>query len=82
MNYIYTMLTPKELEDKFNTSLKTGLTDKEVLNRQEHYGLNQIAQEQSRWLKALTNQLTSPFIYLLIIAVIISFFWKLIKLMD
>lgn len=61
---------------KLNTS-EEGLTDKEVRKRLLQYGPNKLAEEEKiNKLKILLHQFTSPLIYILLIAAIVTFLLK------
>lgn len=61
---------------KLNTS-DEGLTDKEVKERLLQYGPNKLAEEEKiNKLKILFHQFTSPLIYILLIAAIVTFLLK------
>lgn len=61
---------------KLNTS-EEGLTDKEVKERLLQYGPNKLAEEEKiNKLKILLHQFTSPLIYILLIAAIVTFLLK------
>jgi magnesium-transporting ATPase (P-type) len=58
------------------SELKTtehGLSNAEVALRQKQYGFNQLTVHQVRWWQILGRQFTSPFIFLLLGATILSF---------
>ncbi len=62
----------KEILQKLKTS-EEGLTDNEVTARLEQYGLNKLVEEEkiSR-LKILLHQFTSPLIYILLVAAVVT----------
>jgi Ca2+-transporting ATPase len=61
---------------KLNT-LEEGLTDKDVKERLLQYGPNKLAEEEKiNKLKILLHQFTSPLIYILLIAAIVTFLLK------
>lgn len=72
MIYDYTTLNVKEIEKKLKTNFNLGLTTQQVTELQKQYGLNKIQETKSKWLKLLASQFTSPFIYLLLIAALLS----------
>ena len=50
-----------------------GLTDNEVLQRQNYFGLNKLKeQQQLLGLQILINQIKSPLIYILLVAIVIA----------
>ena len=59
---------------KLETSVK-GLTEAEAADRIQKYGPNKLAEEGriSRW-KLLLHQFTSPLIYILMLAAVVTFF--------
>lgn len=66
----------KDFFRKLNTS-EEGLTDKEVKKRLLQYGPNKLAEEEKiNKLKILLHQFTSPLIYILLIAAIVTFLLK------
>ena len=61
---------------KLSTS-EIGLTDKQVRERLLQYGPNKLAEEEKiRRFRILLHQFTSPLIYILLIAAIVTFFLK------
>ncbi|MDQ1272154.1 MAG: P-type Ca2+ transporter type, partial [Planctomycetota bacterium] len=62
----------KEILQKLGTS-EEGLTDNEASKRLQHYGLNKLVEEEkiSR-LKILLHQFTSPLIYILLVAAVVT----------
>ncbi|MEK7733570.1 MAG: HAD-IC family P-type ATPase, partial [Planctomycetota bacterium] len=62
----------KEIMQKLGTS-EEGLTDNEVSKRLQQYGLNKLVEEEkiSR-LKILFHQFTSPLIYILLVAAVVT----------
>ncbi|MEN8264461.1 MAG: HAD-IC family P-type ATPase [Nitrospirota bacterium] len=69
-------LDSKDVFRKLNTSEK-GLTDKEVQDRLIKYGPNKLAEkEKINKLKILLHQFTSPLIYILLLAAIVTFFLR------
>ena len=69
-------LDPNNIFQKLNTS-EEGLTDKEVKERLLQYGPNKLAEEEKiNKLKILLHQFTSPLIYILLIAAIVTFLLK------
>jgi Mg2+-importing ATPase len=63
-----------ELFESLKTSDVQGLSQAEVLRRQQTYGLNALHESHKAWWKILWEQFSSPFIYLLIIISIVTFF--------
>ena len=70
---IWYQLNSKEILHKLKTS-EEGLNDKEVKARLVQYGANKLAEEEKlNKLKILFHQFTSPLIYILLIAAIVTF---------
>jgi len=66
----------KEIFHKLNTS-DSGLTEEEVKQRLAQYGSNKLAEEEKiSKLKILFHQFTSPLIYILLIAGVVTIFLK------
>jgi Ca2+-transporting ATPase len=67
----------EEISSQLNTSADKGLSDAEVKKRQQSYGKNDIEKKKTRspFLIFLT-QFTSPMVYMLLVAVGLSFFFK------
>jgi len=66
----------RDIFHKLNTS-KEGLTDNEVRERLIEYGPNKLAEEEKiHKLKILLHQFTSPLIYILLLAAIVTFFLR------
>jgi len=68
------VLKIEEIYKKY-ASAETGLSLAEVEKRAFQYGKNKISSENIQWWRIFLRQLKSPFIYLLVLAVIISFFF-------
>jgi Ca2+-transporting ATPase len=69
-------LNSEDILRKLNTS-EEGLTDKGVKERLKQYGPNKLAEEEKiNRLKILLHQFTSPLIYILILAAIVTFLLK------
>ncbi|MGB9598534.1 MAG: cation-translocating P-type ATPase [Minisyncoccales bacterium] len=68
--------TTKEIKEVFEIlkSRESGLTEKEVKERQRIYGLNEIKEKEISPVEVFLRQLKSPFFYLLLIAGILAFF--------
>lgn len=66
-------LSQEQLEEKLDTSVRSGLSEQEAARRLLQYGRNKLATKKkiTGW-QILLNQFRSPVIYLLIIAAIIS----------
>ncbi len=66
----------KEVLQRLNTS-EEGLGDSEVRERLEQYGPNKLAEEEKiNKFRILLHQFTSPLIYLLLIAAVVTFFLR------
>lgn len=61
----YTTVTPDTILDKFNTSLTDGLSRTQVEKQRRTFGQNRIVERRSSAWRILLRQWTSPFIYLL-----------------
>lgn len=67
------LLSPKEVEDKLQTSMSDGLTSTEATARLETYGYNELtaSEKRPRW-KVFLDQFKDVLIYILIASAIIS----------
>ena len=70
-----TSQTPEEIARDMETSLTDGLSREEVEKRLKNYGKNAIEIQSLRWWKILFRQFSSPFVYLLVGAAILSVFF-------
>ncbi|HZW61010.1 MAG TPA: HAD-IC family P-type ATPase [Candidatus Babeliales bacterium] len=73
----FSFFTDKNVEQIVSileTSLSTGLSNEQVAQRRNSYGYNQIASKRMELWQILWRQCQSPFMYLLIIVALISFF--------
>lgn len=70
----YTGLSTYEVVRELNTHAERGLSEREIAGRMAQYGRNIVATRAITAFDILLRQLKSPFIYLLVIAAIISFF--------
>lgn len=70
----------KDIQDitrQYDINLEKGLSKKEVKRRQQKYGLNKLKEpEQTSKLKIMLEQFKSVLVLILVIAVIVSFFFK------
>ena len=66
--------TSAEVVKELETSLETGLFSLEIKKRQAQYGPNALKNSSNKWWHMLLRQFSSSFVYLLLIAAIISFF--------
>ena len=64
-------LKTKEVLARLDSSAK-GLSSLEAAKRQERFGPNEISKTRVTWLHILGRQFTSPFIYLLLLAAVVS----------
>lgn len=62
--------------NELKTDQEKGLNDKDVVSRLEFYGSNSLSESRSNIWKIFISQFKSPFVYLLLIASILSFFLK------
>ncbi|MFA5134880.1 MAG: magnesium-translocating P-type ATPase [Patescibacteria group bacterium] len=69
----YATKTVTKTAAELTTSIR-GLANDETLRRRQQYGFNEIASAEPMWWHILRRQFTSPFIYLLIGAALLSFF--------
>lgn len=69
---IYAQQPVSDVENLLSTSIKNGLSEEEVLKRQEHYGKNEFQPKTSFWIPLLIRNIASPFIYLLVGATFLS----------
>jgi P-type Mg2+ transporter len=70
----YTVYTTDQLSSELGVSLDKGLSEQEAKARQEKYGLNELPSMHSFWWRILLSQFTSPFIYLLLGIIVVTFF--------
>ncbi len=70
----YTTQTSADIEAKLAVSSDSGLSGDEVTRRTAQYGKNQITHEVVTWIDLVARQFRSSFIYLLIVAALLSFF--------
>jgi P-type Mg2+ transporter len=70
----YTIQSSNTIFSSFHTSIH-GLTPQEVHKRKQEYGLNEISGEEVQWWHVLLRQFKSPFLYLLLITAVLSFFF-------
>lgn len=74
---MYETKSINELEKDFSVNKDKGLSDEEVLRRQKRFGYNEIIEHKPPSLIAtFLHQLCDPMIYVLLIAVILSFLLK------
>lgn len=64
--------TISELTDHLGVNLKDGLSTAEAKERLEDYGPNSISSRETHWWNILGRQFKSPFVYLLIGALVLS----------
>lgn len=76
LNDAHTFST-EEICSQLNTSADNGLSDAEVKKRQQSYGKNDIEQKKARSpFLIFHTQFTSPMVYMLLVAVGLSFFFN------
>lgn len=63
-----------QVATELRTSITSGLSTQEVTIRQKRYGKNEITVSQTSWISLLIRQATSPFMYILLGAAVLSFF--------
>ena len=68
----YTTQSIDKVLGSLGTSTKTGLSSAEIEKRQAQYGKNELGRSTVLWWAILLRQFKSPFIYLLITAVVLS----------
>ena len=71
----FSQFTNKEIKEVFNIlkSSEKGLSEKEAVERQNIYGINEIKVREISLLDILLRQFKSPFFYLLFVAAIVAF---------
>lgn len=69
----YTALTPEKTALLLGTNLEKGLSPLQVDQNRKKYGSNEIVTKSATWYGILIRQFQSSFIYLLIVASIVSF---------
>ncbi len=72
--YQFCVKTSEELAKNFKSSIANGLGEKESEIKLKKEGPNEVLLKEIKWWEILLRQFKSPFIYLLIFAVVISFF--------
>jgi Mg2+-importing ATPase len=63
-----------EIEKIFETHTETGLKSENIQSRQKQYGKNILESKKVTWWHILLRQFTSPFMYLLLGAAVLSYF--------
>jgi len=71
--YKYATISTDEVAKTLETSMSAGLARRELIQRQQSYGPNEIQGKEVRWWHLLIAQWRSPFIYLLCAAALIAF---------
>lgn len=74
--YSFAIQNAKEIAENLNSSLEKGLSEKIAKERLLQDGPNEVLLKETKWWEILLEQFKSPFIYLLIFAVFISFFLR------
>ncbi len=72
----YTALSVSEALDVLQTTATTGLLEQEAHKRRSIYGTNQIEAQSRRWWSIVIDQINSTFMYILLSAALISFFFE------
>jgi magnesium-transporting ATPase (P-type) len=73
MSQYWHSLTTEEVLDTLKTS-RSGLSEDEVADRQEQYGINLLTKKKGNSvLKLLWQQLSNPLIYVLLVAIALAF---------
>ncbi len=72
----FSKLDAEILAKEFKTDLQNGLSQKDATEKLVNYGPNEIILKKSRWYHILLRQFKSPFIYLLLGAVVLAFILK------
>lgn len=70
----YTNGSLEEVGKLLDTSVEHGLTTNEVRIRHAKYATNALVSEEVHWWQILLRQFKSSFIYLLLVAIVVSFF--------
>ncbi|MDP3998151.1 MAG: HAD-IC family P-type ATPase [bacterium] len=68
----YTAKTGEEILKELGTE-ELGLSSQEVIRRQKEFGFNEVSGNEVYWWKVLIRQFKSAFLYLLLVAAILSF---------
>ncbi|MFA5075942.1 MAG: HAD-IC family P-type ATPase [Patescibacteria group bacterium] len=71
--YVYTIQAAADLVSEFKTSLAGGLTPIQAKEQLVKFGPNELGSRQVHWWSILLRQFKSPFIYLLLAAVVLTF---------
>ncbi len=75
MKVIAHRMSIADLEKKWGTNSKSGLTEREAQQRLQQYGPNSLPEgHRDTWLSIFIRQFQSPLIYVLLIAAVIIFF--------
>lgn len=69
----YATHTKQEVLSSLNVSPDLGLSDQQVDQLQKQYGRNVLTHQNVVWLQIFVRQLKSPFVYLLSVAMVLSF---------
>lgn len=73
---LYTTKSVEEAIGELASSRKSGLSQELVKQRQEQYGPNLIQARLIHWWQILARQLSSPLVYLLLVAAVLAFLLK------
>lgn len=71
-----TTQTAEEIAEELETSLTEGLSHEEAQRRLKNYGNNEIEAQKLEWWRILFRQFSSPFVYLLVGASLLSIFFQ------
>ena len=72
-NISYETYTKESVKELLNTDFEQGLSNQEVLKRQEKYGKNELKEkEKDSWFKIFISQLKDPMIYILFGAIVVT----------
>jgi Mg2+-importing ATPase len=72
--YKYSILELKDLEKELEVSVKNGLDTSQVNDRLNQEGQNSLSSHKISWVEILSRQFKSPFVFLLLLAAVVSFF--------
>ena len=72
-NISYETYTKESVKELLNTDFEQGLSNQEVLKRQEKYGKNELKEKETdSWFKIFISQLKDPMIYILFGAIVVT----------
>jgi P-type Mg2+ transporter len=73
-NQQYAMLTKEQALENLQSSERTGLSSAQVTKRQGIFGLNEVPAQRYFWWHILLSQFKSPFICILMLIAVVTFF--------